>query len=71
MRGGVAMMTLRYAEANNPYIQESYDSSKPNVYLGYFDMNNLYGGAMVEDFHWLGEKETSELDILKLQQDIS
>lgn len=76
VRGGVAMMTLRYAEANNPYIQESYDSSKPNVYLGYFDMNNLYVGAMVEhlpvrDFHWLSEKETSELDILNVDKDAS
>lgn len=76
VRGGVAMMTLRYAEANNPYIQESYDSSKPNVYLGYFDMNNLYGGAMVEhlpvrDCHWLSEKETSELDILNVDKDAS
>lgn len=39
--GGVAMMTLRYAEANNPYIGKTYGPSKANVYLGYFDMNNF------------------------------
>lgn len=73
IRGGVAMMTMRHAEANNCYIPESYDPSKPNVYLGYFDMNNLYGGAMVEplpvgNFCWLSEKEILELEILNVDK---
>lgn len=73
VRGGVAMMTLRYAEANNPYIGRTYDPSKPNIYLGYFDMNNLYGGAMIEalpvrDFRWLSAKEVSELDIRNIDK---
>jgi hypothetical protein len=58
VRGGVSMITTRHARANNPYIKERYDPNQPNVYLGYFDMNNLYGGAMVKplpkgDFRWL------------------
>lgn len=74
VRGGVAIMTLRHTAANNVYIPESYNSSKPSVYLRYFDMNNLYGGAMVEplpvgNFCWLSEKEISELEILNVEKD--
>lgn len=74
VRGGVSMMTMRYAEANNPYIGECYDSTKPNVYLGYFDMNNLYGGAMVEalptnDFQWLSDEEISDLEVMSVEKD--
>jgi hypothetical protein len=39
-RGGVAMISHRYAEANNPYL-ESYDNSLPNSYIMYLDANNL------------------------------
>lgn len=73
VRGGVAMITSRFAEANNPYIEQNYNPSKPNVYLGYFDMNNLYGGAMIEslpvrDFKWLSANEISELDIMNVDK---
>lgn len=73
IRGGVAMMTTRHAEANNPYIPETYDENKPREYLGYFDMNNLYGGAMLEplpvgDFGWLTENEISQLDVMNIQK---
>jgi hypothetical protein len=36
VRGGVSMITTRYAKANNPYIKERHDPNQPN--LGYFDM---------------------------------
>lgn len=73
IRGGVAMMTTRHAEANNPYIPETFDENKPKEYLGYFDMNNLYGGAMLEplpvgDFGWLTENEISQLDVMNIQK---
>lgn len=42
------MMILCYVEVNNFYIEKIYVLSKLNVYLGYFDMNNLYGGVMIE-----------------------
>ncbi|KAK3107749.1 hypothetical protein FSP39_021357 [Pinctada imbricata] len=71
-RGGVSMITTRYAKANNPYIPETYDSTKPNVFLGYFDMNNLYGGVMCEplpvgDFRWLSRTEIDSLYIGKIE----
>ena len=58
-RGGVSMVSKRYAEANNPLI-EGYDSSKPNTYVLYLDANNLYGWAMSQPlptggFQWVND----------------
>ena len=47
IRGGVAMMTQKYAEANNPEAP-NYDKTKPTFWISYLDMNNLYGTAMVD-----------------------
>ena len=43
IRGGVAMSSNRLDQANNRYIGEDYDSSKPSKYIIYLDANNLYG----------------------------
>ena len=56
MRGGISMVSKRYAKANNPQVQ-GYDPSKPNKYIPYLDANNLYGWAMSNalpktDFKW-------------------
>ena len=45
MRGGISMVSKRYAKANNPLVSD-YDPSKPNKYIMYLDANNLYGWAM-------------------------
>jgi len=45
MRGGISMVSKRYAKANNPLVPY-YDPSKPNKYIMYLDANNLYGWAM-------------------------
>lgn len=45
MRGGQSYICTRYAKANNIYIDE-YDENKEYTYIDYFDMTNLYGGAM-------------------------
>ena len=45
LRGGISMITQRYAKANNTYIPE-YDSSQPNNHVTYLDANNLYEWAM-------------------------
>jgi len=39
-------------------MNEGYDSSKPDKFLMYFDINNLYGAAMMQslpcsDFEWV------------------
>ncbi len=56
MRGGISMVSKRYAKANNPLVPD-YDPSKLNKYIMYLDENNLYGWAMSNplpkrDFKW-------------------
>ena len=45
MRGGVSMVSKRYAKVNNPYV-DGHDPSRPTSYIQYLDANNLYGWAM-------------------------
>lgn len=47
-RGGVSMISNHFAWANNPYMGEAYDPSKPTKYITCLDANNLYGCAMCE-----------------------
>ena len=60
MRGGISMISTRYARANNPYL-EDHDSEKPTSYNIYTDANNLYGHSMIQplpigDFQWMPER---------------
>ena len=59
LRGGISMVSKRYARANNHLI-EGYDSSKPNTHILYLDANNLYGWAMSQPlptggFQWVDD----------------
>jgi hypothetical protein len=45
LRGGVSMVSQRYAKANNPRI-EGYIPEKPTMHLMYYNANNLYGWGM-------------------------
>ena len=47
IRGGVSMITTRYARAIAPTLP-AYDASHPNVNLIYLDANSLYGCAMFQ-----------------------
>ena len=62
MRGGIGYASKRYSKANSKYCPD-YDKNKPEIYINYIDMNNLYGGAMSEclpygRFRWV--KTTNE-----------
>jgi hypothetical protein len=61
-RGGLCFVgSQRYAKANNPYLDD-YDKSKPTSYIPYWDMNNLYGCAMI-DYLPYGGHEKVDIDI--------
>ena len=67
IRGGISMVSKRYAKANNPEI-EGYDPEKQKSYLLYLYANNLYGWAMSQPlpkggFQW-------EKDCKKIQKTI-
>ena len=66
LRGGIAMITHRHAEANNPEMGDAYDEEKERSYISYLDANNLYGWAMVQplpegDFRWDYERDADKL----------
>jgi len=70
MRGGIATISHRHAQANNPLV-EAYDPSKPNSSITYLDANNPYGTAMSEplpvgNFRFLSPHEISDIDVMKI-----
>ena len=75
MRGGISVISNRYARANNPYLKpEDYDSSQPHSYICYLDANNLYGWAMSQSlptggFRFLDEDEIDEMDFTAVPDD--
>ena len=67
IRGGISMISHRYAVANNPEIPD-YDASKPINWLQYLDANNLCGWTMMQplperNFRFLSEKEVVDFDV--------
>ena len=61
-RGGISVITHRYAKANNPYMKV-YNSEDDTSYIMYLD--NLYGWAMVQPlpyggFRWVEPKHYTQ-----------
>ena len=77
IRGGISMISNRYAKANNKYMGESFNEKDPSKYIMYLDANNLYGWAMskplpTHGFEWMkvDELETWELHSCILEVDL-
>ena len=61
--------SIRYAEANSPYMKEEYNPNKANSYIIPFDANNLYGYAMSQplpsgEYEWVKPSNIT-LDFIK------
>ncbi|XP_077256529.1 uncharacterized protein LOC143894259 [Temnothorax americanus] len=74
IRGGLSQCSLRYARANNRHVP-TYDSSQPDTYLMYYDVNNLYGWAMCEslpyaNFQWLDDPENFDVTTVPPNGDV-
>ena len=68
IRGEICHSIYRYAEANNKYMKY-YDKNK-ELYLQYWDVNNLYGWAMsqklsVSNFDWIEDTSQFHQDYIK------
>ena len=61
LRGGVSMIPLRYAKANNPGLK-CYDPGKPISHLIYLDCNALYSSIMTKKLPY---KKLSFVDMKK------
>ena len=77
IRGGISMISNRYAKANNKYMGESFNKKDPFKYIMYLDANNLYGWSMskplpTHGFEWMkvNELETWELHSCILEVDL-
>ena len=55
MRRGICQVSKRYSKANNKFCPD-YDPNKPEVYIKYLDLNNLYSHAMSEYLPYGGFK---------------
>ena len=67
IRGGIATISHRHANANNEYMEAEFDSTKESTFISYLDANNLYGWTMsnkrlgLNEWRWTWWLETSEL----------
>ena len=62
VRGGVSMISNRYGNANNKYMGDGFDDTKPSTYITYLDAYSLYGWGMskplpTHGFKWMEKNE--------------
>ena len=69
IRGGICYTIHRYVKANIKYMKD-YDKNKESSYLKYWDVNDLYGWAMlqklpVNNFEWIEDASQFNEDFIK------
>jgi hypothetical protein len=69
-RGGICVISHKYAKANNKYLPD-YKKSEKSYYIMYLDANNLYGWAMSQKlpfrkFKWV---DINDFDLNKIDVD--
>ena len=69
IRGGIYHSIYRYSKANNKYMKD-YDKNKQSLYLQYWDVNNLYDWAMLQNlpvynFEWIEDTSQFNEDFIK------
>ena len=64
MRGEVSYINKRYSKANNKYCPD-YDKTKPEKYIIYLDINNLYGCAWSQYLPYANFKWVKNIDKIK------
>ena len=72
LRGGICMITKRFAKANCPDM-DTFNRYLPESYIMYLDANNLYGYAMSQSlpytgFKWLKEEYFAHINWLQQEE---
>ena len=67
MREEVFPILPKDSKTNNKYVK-NYDSTKENIFIMYFDANNLYGWTMTQylpydNFKWMTKDEINDFDL--------
>ena len=73
IRGGISQCANRYSKANNKFM-ENYNPQDISKFIMYYDINNLYGHAMIQnlptgDFRWLEREEINAFDLENMSDD--
>ena len=75
MRGGISYINKRFSKTNHEYYPD-YDRTKPENFITYLDINNLYGQVMSEylpygGFKWVKvNNETINKVLNKIEVDL-
>ena len=74
IRGGLSMITHKYAKANNPLLEQTFNPGEPNSYILYQDCTNLYGNAMKmnlphRNFQWPSDTEIESFNVNDIPDD--
>ena len=73
LRGGISMISNKYAKANNPYLS-NYEPDRSSNYIMYYDANNLYGWSQSRflpdrEFDWMTDEQLDNFDVMQISDE--